>query len=33
MKGHFSPLSKFISVKISDDFFDGQCKEIKWNIC
>ncbi len=29
MKGHFSPLSKFISVKISDDFYDGQCKEIK----
>lgn len=29
MKGHFSPLSKFISIKISDDFYDGQCKEIK----
>ena len=28
-KGHFSPLSKFISVKISDDLYDGQCKEIK----
>lgn len=29
MKGHFSPLSKFISIKISSDFYDGQCKEIK----
>ncbi len=28
-KGHFSTLSKFISLKISSDFYDGQCKEIK----
>ena len=29
LKGMFSPLSKSISVKISGDFFDGTCKEIK----
>lgn len=29
MKGHFSTLSKFISIRISGDFYDGQCKEIK----
>ncbi len=29
MKGYFSTLSKFISIKLSGDFYDGQCKEIK----
>ena len=29
LKGIFSPLSKSISVKIDDDFYDGSCKEIK----
>lgn len=29
LKGMFSPLSKSISIKIDDDFFDGSCKEIK----
>ncbi len=29
MKGMFSPLSKSLSIKINDDFFDGLCKEIK----
>lgn len=29
IKGMFSPLSKSISVKISGNFFDGTCKEIK----
>jgi hypothetical protein len=29
IKGHFSTLSKFISIKISNDFYDGQCKKIK----
>lgn len=29
MKGHFSTLSKFISIKIFGDFYDGQCTEIK----
>ena len=29
IKGMFSPLSKSISVKISSEFFDGTCKEIK----
>ena len=29
IKGMFSPLSKSISVKISGNFFDGTCKEVK----
>lgn len=29
IKGQFSKLSKHISIKISNDFYDGQCKEIK----
>lgn len=29
LMGIFSPLSNFLSIKTFDDFYDGQCKEIK----
>lgn len=29
LKGIFSPLSKHISIKITNEFYDGSCKEIK----
>jgi hypothetical protein len=29
LKGIFSPLSKHISIKLTDHFYDGSCKEIK----